>query len=287
MNPKIQFSIILFLLTLIACSNFKPNAENDLIKENLLGNINSISEVSYLAEEAENGIIKGQRNRASIDKDYIRNYNIEGYLIKEDRFYSDGNLFEKVEFVYDDQGNKIEKNIIRPGGRAEFVGQILYLYKNGRMVGETEYSTTGDLIINKNFEFDSNGNTIKEIRTYPKAKSSERTFEYDNTGNMIGKKIFYSSGDLSQGFVYNYDNKGNKIEDIYFNRDNKSSSRKDIYTYDDKNNINEIKIFYDGHLEKKVNNTFQYDEKGNWVEKVIFENDIPQHIVEREIIYFK
>lgn len=288
MYPKIQFSIILFLLTLNACN--RPLSKNDRLLENLSGNVMSINEVSYMAKQTSNGVIEGPRERyfsPKDDYDYFRKYNIEGNLEQQDRFFSDGILFEKIEYLYNDLGNKIEIKILERGRLPGFEKKIVFLYQNERLIEEIEYSATGDLIIKKNYQFDGKGNVIKEIRSYPNGRSNEIVFNYDSQGNQIEQKTFYPGGEISLPWlVFKYDNKGNKIEDIYLNRD-KSSSRKDIYTYDDKNNIMEIKIFYDGHLEKKVNNTFQYDENGNWVKKVVFKNDIPQHIVKREIIYFK
>lgn len=288
MKAKIQFHLILLLFTLNACN--KPPSKNDLLLENINGNVMSINEVSYIAKETSNGVIEGPRERypsPTDDYDYFRKYNIEGYLEQEDRFLSDGNLFEKIEYLYDDLGNKIEIKILERGRLPGFEKRIVFLYQNERLIEEIEYSANEDLIINKNYQVDGKGNVIKEIRTYPDGRSNEKKFKYDNQGNQIEEKSFYPGGEISLPWlVFKYDNEGNKIEDIYLNRDG-SSSRNDIYTYDDKKNITEIKIFYDGDLESKVNNIFHYDENGNWVEKTVVENDIPQHIIKREIIYFK
>lgn len=287
MKAEIQFFLIFFLLTLNACN--KPIPKNDLLQDNLFGNILSINEVSYIANETPNRIIGGLRGRAlgSSDQDYLRIYNIDGYLEQEDRFLSDGILFEKIEYLYDDLGNRIETRILERGRLPGFEKKIEFSYQNERLIEEIEYSATGVLIGKKIYQFDEKGNVIKEIRSHPNGRSNEIVFKYDIQGNKIDQKTFYPSGEISLPWlVFKYDNKGNKIEDIYLNRD-KSSSRKDIYTYDDKNNINEIKIFYNNQLEKKINNSFKYDETGNWVKKVVFENNIPQYIVKREIIYFK
>src|SRR5690606_37751827 len=111
MKTKIPFSKILLLLALTAC-NKQPSqpSHNDLILENLSGKVMSINEISYKAKETYNGVIEGPRERplGSADQDHLKKYNIEGYLEQEDRFFSGGTWFEKIEYIYNDLGNNIE-----------------------------------------------------------------------------------------------------------------------------------------------------------------------------------
>jgi len=87
-----------------------------------------------------------------------------------------------------------------------------------------------------------------------------------------------------QGESYTlFNNKGNMIEQNSYNRNN----RKFIFKYDDKGNKIEWKMYKKDRLQ--VNETIKFkkfDSVDNWIESIVFEDDKPRLITEREIEYY-
>ena len=87
---------------------------------------------------------------------------------------------------------------------------------------------------------------------------------FNDKGNKIEENWFNSDGSLFSKYTYKYDDKGNKIESISFNSDGRLSS-KSTYKYDDKGNKIEKNSFNsDGSLSSKL--TYKYDDKDNLIE---------------------
>ena len=94
---------------------------------------------------------------------------------------------------------------------------------------------------------------------------------FNDKGNKIEENWFNSDGSLFSKYTYKYDDKGNKIEQNSFNPDG-SLSFKSTYKYDDKGNKIESNSFNsDGSLDSKY--TYKYDDKGNEIERNIFNPD--------------
>lgn len=85
-------------------------------------------------------------------------------------------------------------------------------------------------------------------------------YKYNLKGYKVEERFYIPNNDhLLAKLLYKYDNKGNKIE---------------ITRYDSSNNLDLIMSF-----------KYSYDDKGNWIKRIDFENNIPKHLIEREIEY--
>ena len=94
---------------------------------------------------------------------------------------------------------------------------------------------------------------------------------FNEKGNKLEENFFNSDGSLNSKYTYKYDDKGNKIELNSFNSDGRLSSKL-TYKYDDKGNIIELNSFNpDGKLDFKL--TYKYDDKGNQIESNYFNSD--------------
>lgn len=132
----------------------------------------------------------------------------------------------------------------------------------------------------------------------------KRTYEYDDKGNKIKSNEYKSDGSLGYKSISKYDNKGNLIEGNVCKLDGIQDYRWTL-KYDDKGNL--IKKEYYGLHRPLKNNTgqwiakrgpwkitlkssstfkYEFDNKGNWIKRIDFYNNIPEHIIEREIEYF-
>ena len=87
---------------------------------------------------------------------------------------------------------------------------------------------------------------------------------FNDKGNKLEENWFNPDGSLSLKYTYKYDDKGNQIEENSFDADG-SLSFKYTYKYDDKGNKIELNGFNpDGRLSSK--STYKYDDKDNLIE---------------------
>ena len=89
---------------------------------------------------------------------------------------------------------------------------------------------------------------------------------YNEKGNKIEENYYNSNGSLIYKNTYKYDEKGNMIEDNFYDSDDGSLIYKNTYKYDEKGNkIEEYHYDEDGKFNYKY--TYKYNEKGNMIEK--------------------
>ena len=89
---------------------------------------------------------------------------------------------------------------------------------------------------------------------------------YNEKGNKIEENYYNSNGRLYSKTTYKYDEKGNMIEDNFYDSNDGSLIYKNTYKYDEKGNkIEEYHYDEDGKFNYKY--TYKYDEKGNNIEK--------------------
>ena len=95
---------------------------------------------------------------------------------------------------------------------------------------------------------------------------------FNEKGNKLEENWFNPDGRLFSKYTYKYDDKGNKLEENSFNSDGSLNS-KYTYKYDDKGNKIELNYFNsDGSLFLK--STSKYDDKGNEIERNSFISDV-------------
>lgn len=134
----------------------------------------------------------------------------------------------------------------------------------------------------KYFLFNEKGQLIQErhINYLEGVVYSETINTYNDKGLELERSTFNSKGELNFRYSYQYDEKGNKTNEISYDSDNKIDNNK---IFDEKGNKIE-ETYYDskGKLESRTAN--KYDEKGNMIEKEYFELD---KLMEREKYVYK
>ena len=152
--------------------------------------------------------------------------------------------------------------------------------------GKIEKGERHNMITNTVETFNEEGITI-ELKAYH--PSGGLYYSYTYKYNETGKKIEDNRNSGSKT-IYEYDDKGNMIGDIYYNADG-SKSTWSTYKYNDKGNMIEQKNYRaDGSLgpvTKVINHNYTFDEFGNWTEKITIKDGKPAFIKERQIEYFK
>lgn len=317
--------ILVFLLS--SCVNptskYGETTENeevnqkDLLKHDLKGKVQSYKEMSYKAVELWYGKITKdtKENSEFSNNDYQRKYDKIGNLIEENCYLSDGGLYNKQIFKYDETGNLIEENHYESSGRR--YSQMNYKYDDkGNLIEGRQHRSDNTLYDKQTYKYNKKGNLIGIDRYNSSAILYEKQInKYDAKGNLVEEISYDSDGCMQSQVSYVYSEKGSKIEEKFFftrcnvfdeytlqntyddkghitNRSRYETDgslyRKDSYVYNKLGNIiEEFQCFSDSDLIDNKTYLYEYDNKGNWTQRIQFDDKIPMYVVEREYEYFK
>ena len=240
--------ILLCLPMIFSCRDEKNKIENDLSKENIIGNPKEIKEYRYSAKE-----LFGEAQKEKLLHENIVRFNSEGNITEFIR-----NNSQSYKTYYNEITKQKEKTHIYDG--EELVGLEKYKYdENGNQIEESSYSN-GKLVDLKKYKYDENGNQI-EKSSYSDGELDRRSFKYkyDKNGIQIEKGSYFE-GKLERFYKYKYDENGNKIETN--------------------------KFYSDGELGYSKKNKYSYFKNKNWIKYIEYnEQNNPTYIIEREFIY--
>jgi len=279
------FLIALCTVLYFLLANNNKTAMNDLRIANLRGNVKSVREIVYYAENKFGEVIKGKRQDGNDGKfddkplselppihlinsaaiypfgNSLINYNKDG-RISDIVIYDEYNQVQsKYFYKYDDKGNKIER---------------------------THYDKTGSLKYKFKFNYESNGQFNNMVCYYESdVYCVARSTQFDKNGNIT--EIRLDGEDGEDGYYINcrYDEKNNLIEiNLHYGYEIELK-------YDEKNRITQRwgeTYFFDnnGYLTKKTTgySTVIYsnhDNNGNWTKAV---EETGYYIIERTIEYW-
>ncbi len=126
--------------------------------------------------------------------DHIYKYNKKNQIIEYNIFNSYGKLYEKEMYKYDHKGDKIESKIYSPENTIKY--KCIYKYDIDNHLIERSMHTPRIPGIDSKPE-------LTHRDKYNKNEDIVESTSYDSKGSIISKT----------GYSYNYDNKGNKIEE--------------------------------------------------------------------------
>ena len=184
-----------------------------------------------------------------------------GNLKETTKLNSYGNIERKFISNYDEKGNEIESSAYNSKGTLESKDLIKYDKKDGSKE-ISSYNSKGNLSSKWIIKYEKA--KMAEVAVYKPDNSLNYKWDYiyDNEGNATKSNDYDSDGIIERSTTSKYDSKGNVIEE---------------YSWDSLGN---------GRLNSTSTNEYEYDEMGNWIKKIKYNNRIPQYINEREIIYF-
>lgn len=146
--------------------------------------------------------------------------------------------------------------------------------KHGNIIEYYWFASNGNILLKDTYKYNRKRNIVEQGGSFKK----KFTYEYDEKGNKTKEIICDFDGGLICTITYVFDEKGNKTErSVYDSKGN--LERKYTYRYEEQGkelSDNKRNIFY----------RYNYDQKGNWIEKIEYKNDVPKVIIEREIEYY-
>jgi hypothetical protein len=280
--------------------------KNDLKELGLKGKVRSFTEETFKAADKFGEIVKGNKEGISRSVTFYANG-----MIAEDMYISpDGKISSIKRNMYDNKGNKIE-NVYNSDGKINNTKKIIY-DDNGNITEESIYNSSGILESKYSYKYGAKGDmTEQNIYNSEGNKSGTELYSYDDNGNKTEENIYNSTGDLtdSHKFVSDKDENGNLvIKDIFKTEDGEYTEWQKFDAAGNKieegsgrteGKNNTVTTFkYDGNgnaveeycndPEQYIKYQYEYDSRGNWIKKIVFEKKvgIPQLLTERKIIYF-
>lgn len=297
---------IIFITIFFSCNNqesLKKIEKNDVEKDGLIGKVKILEEKNYIATEKF-----GKPIKLKLQDWRITTFNILGNIIEEKTLYDDGEIYSIRRIKYYE--NNIIENTFVCGGISDI---NKYIYdKNGNNI-EFTYYQNGEISVKQINKFDNNNNlidhrlyqydgilkdkTLSKFNDYNLEIESEeysfngtscvlaskKTMEYDNNGNLIEEKNYDEKGNLKFIYKYVYDEKNNEIEKI-LTKDN--TIEKNTRILDKFNNSINGFEYLNNKLKSNFTNKYKYDKKGNWIQRIHFNNDIANRIDEKHIEYY-
>ncbi|GIM53243.1 hypothetical protein CAPN004_22730 [Capnocytophaga cynodegmi] len=233
--------------------------KTDLEQDNLKGRVKRV--IGYEIENYDPKSNSPQKIR------YECIYNPQGRAIEKIFYEEDGNILNKQTCKYDEQGKLIEeiwdsnifstKSIRKYNKKEELIEYIEYGY-------EDETVSRKEKLIY--YEEGERGNRVKTIWCEYKFGRTFNVERYYNEHEKLIEEIYYKEGNIYCKETWKYDDKGNEIENIWYNGNDKNGSKRTL-KYDDKGNEIEYIMYYEnGKIDSKI--TSKYDDKGNKIERI-------------------
>jgi uncharacterized protein YcfL len=301
--------LILYVILFVSCSDSKKNPKTektDLQKSELNGNVKSIEEKYFEGAEKFGEPVKTKLKNITIvlfDKSgkFIENktlypdgslkgmntykYNKNGKLIEDKWFQSEGLEMYHI-YKYDKKGNNIEDNHYESNGK--LIAKTINKFDlNNNEVDSRVYVSNGSLYRKTLSKFDDDNFKIQEeVSEFDGSRLvviKKESMENDERGNVIKENSYDEKGNLEYFYMYNYDEKDNKLEETFSkeggNIKKTNKHNKLGHCFEGVEYLNDV-------LKDKFINVFQYDNKGNWVKRIHYNNGVISSIDERKIKYY-
>lgn len=296
MSLRSLLSLFVFL-NVLACTD-KAKVEmnkNDLEVWDLKGKVERLSEINY----AESG-----KYTTSIL------FNVDGNVIHQSSFNSDGSLIRRWVYEYGNGLKKLRRCYIKNDSLSY---TLFYVYNQDKYLVSNRIQNKTGSYTSLVFEYDANNNLVKETN-YAQNGTVESTtsnkFNCENRVEESGKHDYLLKSSIIQAFQYNTN--GLKTEESFcrpedkklmqrityqYNALNKPASittygpedqilEKKMFRYDQNGNITETLILDDKQVQKKQTVTFTYDHHQNWVRSIVRNNEATSMIIERKYDYY-
>lgn len=314
--------VILIVILFYFINMNAQKGQRDTEKENLKNKVKSYTQHGYKALLDLGKIKKGKkqyRNTANyrtvfnkngdvLEREFyssdstssriIKNKYNNDVLIEAYSYYS-RKLVKKTSYKYDQKKNIIETKIYKP--TEELLFRYIYQYDNARNKTESHwYDQEGNLLEHENYTYNKKGALVENKKYNDEYLKQKFIYQYKNGRKYETTEFYKEDTSLNKKKVSVY-NKNNKIVEkyTYLPEDVLTSIR--IYSYNENNDIIKVKIHTsDGMIgfdteesrqqiefETIYTYKYQYDEKGNWIKVIQYENKMPKKIIERHFEYYE
>lgn len=186
-------------------------------------------------------------------------YDTKGNVTGENSYGSTDMIASKIEYSYNDKNQKVREVHLKKDGIKDY--EILHAYGDDKVISTKIFNSKGEM-------------------------SYEERKGYDNEGNLISHYTYDKFDNVKSLEQYTYDGNANKTGWIVYNND--KMILKANYGYDKHGNLASLMaVDYNGVVQESEVYNYQYDEKGNWIQKSLIKDNRPAIITKRTIVYFE
>ena len=227
-------------------------------------------------------ITRRNPDNSQIDRKAIKKE--KGKLVEKITYNLQDNPIDRMTYMYDKNGNLTGENLYLGTEVIQIKNQYKYNSKNQK-VTEARYDKDSNIIFTTEYEYDGDNLIIKKVTDKNGETEYMEKMSYTPKGELEIKTTLDSFDGTETIERFQYDNNGNKTSRIV--EKNNEVSLKVKYKYNDKGLLEELAVI--DSKENPVDTrayTYTYDEKGNWIEKLITINGERKFIEKREITYY-
>ncbi|MEG1587349.1 MAG: hypothetical protein RR346_10790 [Bacteroidales bacterium] len=169
-------------------------------------------------------------------------------------------------YTFDLQGRCTEEKCLFPDGRTNF--RHIFIYnEDGRQAQMISFDNNNKQQSTNSYRYDADGR-VKSIHYVSPVKTTTTRYQFDEFGNETNCKIVESN-----------------LQKI--DKSTLAGLEGAVSAYQ----LNEETQAYEKNkslrMTTETRSVYTYDEKGNWIERYFYINDIPQFMQKREITYWK
>jgi hypothetical protein len=277
---------ILFIATTILTAQHKAPTDWEL--SGLKGKVKSQRSIPYEVVTQGKTFVKGAIDR---DLDTVvkignldnlqKDFNPNGYLTQMRFFFKNGELYSRMEYYYNPQGQLFETRYNSD--------KTLYVYNpEGYLIKDATYSPGGFLKTHYNYQVDTNGKVLKEETYHANQLESTIAYTYNKQGDPVEMRYYDAQGNLLQRVESKFNKQHLAERNRTYDKDNKLVN---ITTKKYNSQGDCIKLQAENKLPQKQKNVatyeYKYDNRGNWIAKTTFINGEPRQIIERTLSYYE
>lgn len=233
--------------------------------------------------------LKRENLKGEVQKTIYNKYYVQG----SPQYYEKASLDSRSEYIFNKYGNIVEETIYDIHNNIVEKSILTYNDKN-QITRKSTNDIKNQREINLIYHYNSEGlNEKVEINVPPAEVNNYIMLEYDNKGNKI-KEIYHRGSDHSDYLINEYKYGEKYLLPVYRSTYNISTGVRNNYilAYDSKGNlISTNNTTPDGKSVMNLLHQYnKFDSNGNWTEKLDFngnsQEQFPVLITEREIVYY-
>jgi hypothetical protein len=235
--------------------------------EKVYGKVKEIKITNYLAKEENGKFVKGneftaedRKNFNNMEPTFMEEYSPTGIILKSISYDQNGKVTSYCSA--ETAGNKIDKLTYYAADTAAAYGKTTY---NENFLEEVKYFNPKNdtLYMSVKYEYNQNGNRTKlQIHDYKGEPGSYTSYTYNDKGLIVQCKQFDKSGKPTFQSEITHGDKGDRLTT-------------DIETFGANSRL--IKYAFKS----------EYDKMGNWVKALMYVDNKPLIIRERQIEYYE
>ncbi len=290
--------------------NGRSEEKSDRAKRDLEGKVSKLVQKKYAAKGEKGSIEKGERVGPAFENFEVH-FNKAGMKTRELWFDSTDKVQRKVEIQHDESGEQEKRRVVSKSGD-EPQNKTLWKYEEGRVKEKQMKTGAGKLKWKEIYEYDTNGRKVRTIRKNGKGEKIQKVeFERDQKGRVTQELHLTSSGSLQRRTKYMRDDKGRIARKTHYDDRGTETGHSD-YAYNGEGDRTQVKKFDEngklshwrdysynskgelveelhrnkkGEVVKKILYNYEYDEKGNWTERITLVDGDPRFVTERDYSY--